>query len=270
MNPTAGELVLLGLAVALFAAGMGISLARLWSQAAPLRLAAKICDYLGLSAAIGVIIWHSAARRNWLPMYDNFDSLIWLAILLALFVMYVQRVKPITGLDWFIMPIVIMLLAVAGFFGTHDLHVYRPVVRDTLIWVHRVTAYGGAVAFAVAAPVGAMYVIASRGLRSKAPGPSFASLERLERLMMSSVTLGFALLTVGLVTGLGRMIDEKTSPPMPKLLLASLAWLVYAVVMHAPINPRFRGRRAAILSVFGFLLVFGTLVAVQFMPGGGG
>jgi ABC-type uncharacterized transport system permease subunit len=268
MTPTIGELVLLGLAVALFAAGLALSLARLWSQVPPLRLAAKICDYLGLCAALGVILWHSAARGHWQPMYDNFDALIWLAIVLALFVMYMQRVKPITGLDWFVMPIVMILLGAAAFFGTHDLHVYRPLVRDTLIWFHRVTAYGGAVAFAIAAPVGAMYVIASRRLRSKAPGPSFASLERLERLMMVSVTLGFALLTLGLITGVGRMIDEKSSIPMPKLLMASLAWLVYAIVMHAPINPRFRGRRAAMLSVFGFVLVVGTLVAVQFMPGG--
>jgi ABC-type uncharacterized transport system permease subunit len=270
MNPTIGELILLGLAAVLFAVGLGLSLARIWSEAPPLRLAAKIADYLGLSAAIGVIAWHSARRGHWLPMYDNFDSLIWLAILLALFVMYVQRVKPIRGLDWFVMPIVIILLGAAAFFGTRDLHVYRPLVRDTLIWVHRVTAYGGALAFAIAAPVGAMYVIASRRLRSKAPGPGFASLERLERLMMLSVTLGFALLTVGLITGVGRMIDEKSTIPMTKLLLASLAWLVYAIVMHAPINPRFRGRRAAILSVFGFVLVVGTLVAVQFMPGGEG
>jgi len=269
MNPTIGELVLLGISVTFFALGLAISLARLWSSARPLRLAAKVCDYLGLSAAVGVIIWHSIARGHWQPMNDNFDSLIWLAILLALFVAYVQRVKPIPGLDWFVMPIVIILLAAAGFFGSHDLHTYRPLVRDTGIWVHRVTAYGGAVAFAIAAPVGAMYVIAGRGLRSKAPGPSFTSLERLERLMMASVTLGFALLTIGLITGVFRMIVEKSSIPMPKLLLASLAWLVYAIVMHAPINPRFRGRRAAILSIFGFVLVVGTLVAVQLMPTGG-
>ena len=40
-------------------------------------------------------------------------------------------------------------------------------------------------------------------------------------------------------------------------------WLVYAIVMHAPINPRLRGRRAAVLSVFGFCLMIGTLLAVQ-------
>jgi ABC-type uncharacterized transport system permease subunit len=137
--------------------------------------------------------------------------------------------------------------------------------------VHRVTAYGGAVAFAVAAGVGAIYVVTSRRLRNKRLVPAGnggaatpgSSLESLERLMMLSVTLGFALLTVGLLTGLGRMVGEHAKTPLAKLLPAGLAWLVYAVVMHAPINPRFRGRRAAMLSVFGFLLMVGTIVVVQ-------
>ena len=60
--------------------------------------------------------------------------------------------------------------------------------------MHYVSAYGGAVAFAVAAAVGAMYLIANRRLRVKVslPGPSFGSLERLEHVTMLAVTWGFA------------------------------------------------------------------------------
>ena len=52
----------------------------------------------------------------------------------------------------------------------------------------------------------------------------------------------------------------------PKVLLACGVWLVYAIVLHSPINPSFRGRKAAVLSVVGFVLMIGTLVAVQFVP----
>src|SRR2546429_4874841 len=169
MTPTPGQLILLALSVTFFAVGAAISLSRLWSAARPLRLSAKICDYLGLSAAISVIIWHSISRGHWQPMSDNFDTIIWLAILLALFVAYVQRVKPITGLDWFVMPIVIILLASAGFFGSHDLHTYRPLVRDTGIWLHRVSAYGGPGAFPIATAAGLTYRIASPRVRSQMP-----------------------------------------------------------------------------------------------------
>jgi len=50
--------------------------------------------------------------------------------------------------------------------------------------------------------------------------------------------------------------------------LAVVVWLVYAVVLHAPLNPSFRGRRVAVLSMVGFVLMLGTVVAVLLMRGG--
>jgi ABC-type uncharacterized transport system permease subunit len=268
IEPSTGQLILLGIAVALFAAGLGVSAARAWKTSDKLRVAAKVCTYLGILCAVGVIVWHGVARGQWLPVNDNFESLLWLGVLLALFVMYTQRVKPVGGLDWFVMPIAIVLLIAAGVFGRFEPQEYRELREDLWMWVHRVSAYGGALAFAVAAAGGTMYVVASRRLRSKTPLRGFGSLERIEHLTMVSVTVGFALLTVGLVTGFVRYRPNQL--PVTKLALATLAWLVYAVVLHAPINPRFRGRRAAMLSVFGFALMVGTMIVVLLIPGTGG
>ena len=58
-----------------------------------------------------------AAERELAALDDNFEAFLWLAILLAIFVMYVQRTRPIGGLDWFVMPIVIVLLVAAAVFG---------------------------------------------------------------------------------------------------------------------------------------------------------
>jgi ABC-type uncharacterized transport system permease subunit len=165
------------------------------------------------------------------------------------------------------MPIAILLLVGAAVFGRAKPHEYD--VRSVWLWTHRVTAYGGAVAFAVAGAVGAMYLIVNRRLRDKSagPGPNLGSLERLEHLTLAAVTLGFALLTVGAVTGIVRMFaDEKHTPPAKNVAigLAVAVWLVYAIVLHSPINPSFRGRRAAVLSVVGFVLMVGTVFAVQF------
>ena len=209
MKPTSGQLALLMASVALFAIGGLISLARIWWDRNAVRVAAKASVYWGILAAIAVIVWHSAARGQWQPMKDNFESLIWLAVLLALFVLYIQRVKPIRGLDWFVMPVVILLLISAAFFGRWDFREYAPIVTNTWLWVHHASAYGGTAAFAIAATVGAMYVITSRRLREKTPGMGFGSLERLEHLMMTSVTLGFALLTIALITGAVRTLCTK-------------------------------------------------------------
>lgn len=284
-EPTAGQIGLLLAAIALFAAGVLLSLWRLWSERAPtdalpagpaptavargerLRVAAKACTYGGIATALGVLVWHSVSRGNWLPLTDNFDALIWLGLMLALFVVYTQRTRPLRGLDWFVMPIAILLLVLAAVFGGTKPHEYD--VRSVWLWTHRVTAYGGAVGFAVAAAVGAMYLIVNRRLRDKSagPGPNLGSLERLEHLTLGAVTLGFALLTIGTVTGIVRMFAEQSYVPPAKnvaIILAIAVWFVYGVVLHSPINPSFRGRRAAVLSVVGFVLMVGTIFAVQF------
>jgi ABC-type uncharacterized transport system permease subunit len=270
VEPTAGQLALLLVSVALFAAGWALSLARRWRDREGLRVAAKACMYGGLVAGLGVLVWHSAGRHNWLPLADNFDTLVWLGLLLALFVLYTQRTHPLRGLDWFVAPIVVLLLVGAAVFGRARPHEYD--LRSVWHWTHRVTAYGGAVAFAVAGAVGAMYLIVNHRLRAKivtvpgagGAGPAFGSLERLEHLTLAAVTLGFSLLTIGAVTGVVRYIEEDRRTSATKIVLALAVWVVYAVVLHSPINPSFRGRRAAVLSVIGFVLMVGTIVAVQF------
>ena len=273
MTPNAGQLALLLASITLFVIGGVVSLMRMRFNWESVRLAAKSCQWLGVSLAIGVLIWHSAARHSWMPLEDNFDALIWLGVLLAAFVMYVQRRRPIGGLDWFVMPIVVLLLISAAVFGRERPHEY---VASTWSWVHRVTAYGGSIALFVAGAVGVMYLVANRRLRSKVlvTGPRLGSLERLEHVTLVSVTLGFALLTVGLITGLIMILQRGDNTLLgrdwmtsPKVLLTCVVWVVYAIVLHSPMNPTLRGRRTAMLSILGLVLTLGTIVAVQFMPG---
>jgi ABC-type uncharacterized transport system permease subunit len=270
--PSPGQLGLLFSSVGAFAAGGIISLARLRSDREGLRIAAKACLYTGVLLGVGVLVWHSRSRHSWMPLADNFDAMVWMALLLALFVAYTQRTHPLRGLDWFVMPIVILLLIGAAVFGQTEPHEY---LGTTWSWIHLVTSFGGVLAFAVGGASGAMYLVANRRLRAKrlTPGANLGSLERLEHITLVSVTLGFALLTIGLVTGLVRVLSDRNNMlgpdwyRQPKVLLTFLAWVVYALVLHSPINPSFRGRKTALLSVVGFVLMIGVIVAVQLMPG---
>ncbi|CAA9436504.1 MAG: hypothetical protein AVDCRST_MAG64-3827 [uncultured Phycisphaerae bacterium] len=275
-NVSPGQVAVVIASAACFAAATGLSLARLWGERESLRVAGKALAYAGLLAGVGVLAWHSAERGTWLPLGDNFDALVCLGVLLAGFVLYMQAARPLRGLDWFLLPIVVLLLASAVVFGRTTPHDY---VDTTWSWTHRVTAYGGAAAFAVAAAGGLMYLQVNRRLKApkhSGPGPNLGSLERLEHLTLMAVVLGFALLTIGAVTGLARIAATAGDTQLgdrwflnPKVLLAMGVWVVYAVVLHSPINPSFRGRRAAVLSVVGFVLMIGTVVATQFVPSGG-
>lgn len=266
-NPAQTALVIV--TIVFFLLGGTTSLTRLWRDPPWSRLTAKACMWLGVLMMIIVLVWHSISRNSWLPLEDNFDTLIWLALVLALFVLYVQRRRPLGGLDWFVMPTVIMLLIGAVVSGVTRPQIHN--IRSLWSWVHLAGAFGGAAAFAIAGATGAMYLIANYRLRHKAAlGPNLGSLERLEHFTLNAVTLGFALLTIGAITGFIKMRAEHSSMPVEKVVLTSAVWLVYAIVLHSPINPVFRGRRAAVLSIVGFLLMAGTLIAVMVMPGSTG
>jgi ABC-type uncharacterized transport system permease subunit len=253
--------------IVLFVVSAALSMARIWREKESLRLAAKACAWAAVLVSLGVIVWHSSVRRNWLPLDDNFEALIWLGVILAIFVLYVQRTHPIGGLDWFVIPLVVLVLIGAAVFGSAKPHQYVPTAWS---WVHRVSSFGGAIAFTIAGATGAMYLVANHRLRKKVatPGPKFGNLERLEHVTLMAVTLGFALLTVGAVTGVVWYLFDKRQPiGVPKIVLTCSVWVIYALVLHSPINPSFRGRKVAILSIVGCVLMFGLLIIVQFMPG---
>ena len=110
MSPaTDGQIALVFGSAALFLVGGGFSVARFWKPSNRLRLTAKSLAYFGICLALAALVWRSAARGIWLPLEDNFETMASLAILLAGFTLYVQRARPIPGLDWFLMPVVIVL-----------------------------------------------------------------------------------------------------------------------------------------------------------------
>jgi ABC-type uncharacterized transport system permease subunit len=274
-SPNIGQIVLVALAMLLFVAGAVASLGRLHSSSNALRLTAKSLDYLGLCSAVAALVWHCIQRESWIPLQDNFQALCALGVLLAAFWMYVQRARPIFGLDWFLMPIVVLMLGCAVIFGQARPEAYH--AAGLWSWTHLLSSFGGALAFAVAASVGCMYLIVSARLRHKPamPGANFGNLERLEHVTDSAASLGFGLLTLGVVTGLLKILQDgghtRLGPhwmTSPKVVLAFGVWIVYAIALHTPITPTVRGRKSAMLSIVGFVLMFLTMVAVQFMPGG--
>src|SRR5688500_6685595 len=123
MAPTTGQLLLLAAAVILLVAGMAWSLAlRKREDPRGQRERGRWFLIAGLVACVGVIVWHAVSRRDWQPIRDNFEALLWLGTLLTALVVYLQAVKPIRGLDWILIPVAVLLLAGAGAFGRQDAH----------------------------------------------------------------------------------------------------------------------------------------------------
>lgn len=215
------------------------------------------------SAGLLVYRWLEVGE-GWNPLSAHVDGLLLIASLLAVVGLYIQSRPRLGGLAVFILPMLTLILAWAICASAWT---YRPFSIDSLspVWmaVHLAGVYLGTLGCAIAAGAGLMYLVVERQLKTKRNPRGLlgmASLESLERVITQTATLGFALLTIGLVSGVVILRHEADvlGPGWwysPKVLAAFAAWLVYAVVMNVRYATAFRGRRAAWLAIGGFVLL---------------
>ncbi len=109
------------------------------------------------------------------------------------------------------------------------------------------------------------------GLRIKDKLMAFANtLETLDEVGYKTIAIGFPLLTVGIITG--AVWANKAWGTYwgwdPKETWSLITWLMYAAYLHARLTRGWRGKRAAILSMVGFLAVIFTYLGVNLLLSG--
>jgi cytochrome c-type biogenesis protein CcsB len=96
------------------------------------------------------------------------------------------------------------------------------------------------------------------------------SLDLLDRVNYRSLTIGFPLLTLGIITGALWAENAWGSYWQwdPKETWSLITWFIYAALVHARLTVGWRGRKAAWLSIVGFLAVLFTFLGVNLLLGG--
>jgi ABC-type uncharacterized transport system permease subunit len=104
-----------------------------------------------------------------------------------------------------------------------------------------------------------LYLVLSRQLKRKQPW-SWASrmpaLQEIDALGYKALVMGFPFMTVGLLAG-AVVAQERygtTYLTDPKVLLSLLMWGIYLVLLYTRWSVGLRGRKAAYLASFGFLV----------------
>ena len=225
-----------------------------------------------IATLIGALLlaWRAgSAGKVTLPMSYHFDAFLALGVLLALIMAYLRWTRHLSGLSFFMLPMIVVLLVVGGLLQA--LSVNRGYIFNVWVYIHFAAIVGSAICFSLSCVGAGVYLLAQRQLKSKGTGsgrhwaglPPLASMEKFNQRL---VYLGFPLLTVVMVTGV--MILERGGAGgvnlavlRAKLGFAMAAWIVYGMLLHLPLAPSFRGQRAAWLSILGFCLFIGGYVA---------
>jgi cytochrome c-type biogenesis protein CcsB len=127
-------------------------------------------------------------------------------------------------------------------------------------------------AFIVTFVCGIMYLIQEHELKAKRFGAAFQRLPALntcDEIGYRSLSIGFVLLTLGVVTGIiwNNQRDGRPWHNDPKEVMALLTWLVYLFIMHYRLTAGWRGRRVALLSIVGFAVVLLTWLGARTLGG---
>jgi len=245
------------------AAGRAVALGR---TAVALTLA-------GWLTHVGTVVCRGLAahRVPWGNMYE-FAAMIALIAVTAYLLLLTRA--PVRFLGAFVMLPVVLYLGLAGTVLYTPAGPLVPALNSYWIKIHVVAAVSATGIFVVAAVANALFLVRDHHDRLVAAG-GIPRLSRIGRLLPSAASLdttsyrivafAFPVWTFAVIAGAiwaeaawGRYWGWD-----PKETWSFITWVVYAGYLHARATAGWRGRRAALLSLLGFLCITFDLFGVN-------
>jgi cytochrome c-type biogenesis protein CcsB len=197
-------------------------------------------------------------------MHEATSFFSWCILLLFFFHEFRYKLGMLSS---FIMPIVFLFMFSSSIFP-REIKVLSPVLQSYWFGIHVILAFLGDAAFAMACGIGIMYLLQERFVKSKHLGGLFQklpSLQVLDEINYHLITLGFPLLTLAMITGVIWANSAWGSYWRwdPKEVWSLITWLIYALVLHLRLTVGWRGKKAAILAIAGFVIVIFAFLGVS-------
>lgn len=197
--------------------------------------------------------WYGAGFVSFEGSFEIFALFAWFVTLVYLAAELLTELK-ILGLA--VMPLCVFLLGLAwskyGAPTKGALGLWWIGIHVAIIFL----AYGG---FAVSAALSAFYLVQEWQLKGKKMGifvRRLPSLEVLDNLAARAVEVAQPFMTMGVVTGIIRAQKEVGNFWTDPLVVVTIfVWAVYGIYLLARWKFGWRGRRAAFLSLAGFMLI---------------
>ena len=202
-----------------------------------------------------------------LPEALSFFS--WGMILAYLVLDYWYRIHILGS---FILPLAFFSLVSATAFP-NEIKSLQPNLNSTWFGIHTTFSVLGGVAFTIAFTVGMMYLIQEKLLKSKRFNVLYyklPSLDLLDHLNQWAISLGFPLLTIGILAGALWAEDVWGAYWVwdPQRIFTLVTWLFYLGMIHGRLTIGWRARKAAYLAIIGFMGVVFTFFVVNLLVKG--
>ncbi len=211
-------------------------------------------------------------RAGHFPVTTLYEAISFFVLVMVFFQIIIDLKYKVKIIGAFTVFFASILMAV-DFFLPSNIHQLPPALQSFWLPIHVIFSFLGNGMFAIACGVGILYLIQLKFIKNKKLDRLFfklPSLETLDNLNYICLTIGFPLLSLGIITGSIWASSAWGSYWSwdPKETWSLITWFVYAALIHGRINARWRGKKSAIFSIIGFCVVLFTFLGVNLLlPG---
>jgi len=263
------HVALLRLALGLYSVGFAHSVLTALQKKQTLFRPALACVSAGFVLHVVSII-SRAMEVRYLPLTQQYEAFSFFGALATLGFLIAYAKYRIAPLSIFAFPLIFIMTFVANLF--YDPSASIPsVLRSNWIYIHTPLVFLGYAALFIAFAAAIMYLIQEHALKSKHAVRFYhwlPSLEICDDLAYRALAIGFPLITLGIITGaLWAQAVWGVWARDAKVLFSFLTWLVYLLLIFYRLIAGWRGRKAAYLSIVGFIGVLVTFLGANYFGG---
>jgi ABC-type uncharacterized transport system permease subunit len=179
--------------------------------------------------------------------------------------------KPVDNLSVVVLPGAALAVALEQIFPSTHILLAADAAELRYHIVISIMAYS---TLSIAALQSVLLAIQHKYLRAKHPGGfirAFPPLETMESLLFQMIGVGFAFLSLSLLTGLPQIEDMFAQHQVHKTVLSIVAWCVFAVLLWGRWRFGWRGRTAVRWALGGFVVLllayFGVKLVKELLLG---
>jgi len=215
---------------------------------------------------------HRFSSSGHLPITNMHESLSFFALSIVGSYLLFERKYKATILGAFIIPIALILVISSSAFPT-AIRELNPALKSNWLGIHTIMAFVSYAMFTIAFGAAVAYLIQQYFLKKKRLGALFQklpSLNTLDDISYRCLTIGFPLLTLAIISG--AIWAEKAWGTYwswdPKETWSLITWFIFAALLHSRLTTGWRGQRASLLTIAGFLIMLFTFIGVNlWLPG---
>jgi len=247
-----------------YAAGLLLAVINLFSRRQYLDAAVNVLLGAANAMQFGYIVWRwiEAGRPPFSNMFESLFLFAWATAFIYLVLRLRLRIPFLSA------AVALMVTVILVYASSYESHIEPlvPALRSNWLTFHVLTCFLGYSGFAISFIAAVAYLVVIRR-----PGPSAEqSGFMLENAMSRTAAFGFIFLTIGIISG-SVWANSAWGTYWswdPKETWSLITWFIYAAFLHCRYMRGWSGRRAAWISIVGFLSVLFTYIGVNFLLSG--